>query len=284
MAIELKGVTKRFGDVTALDNISLCFEENCIYGLLGNNGAGKTTLLNILTNRLYPDSGEVLVNGKHTDGDDGVLGLMFMIGEQNLYPDDMRVGRALEVAAAFYPNFDAEYAAGLAKSFGLGMRKKITALSTGYASIFRLIIALSVNAPYLLLDEPVLGLDAQHRDMFYRALIEKYAKSPCTVVISTHLIQEAAPLIERAVIIREGRLLCDKPVDELLGGVYNVSGPALKVDEYIAGKSVLSQKTIGGLKTACIEGNPEELPNGLELSRVELQDYFINLMNKENEK
>jgi ABC-2 type transport system ATP-binding protein len=120
--------------------------------------------------------------------------------------------------------------------------------------------------------------------MFYRALIEKYAKSPCTVVISTHLIQEAAPLIERAVIIREGSLLCDRPVDELLGGVYNVSGPALKVDEYIAGKSVLSQKTIGGLKTACIEGNPEELPNGLELSRVELQDYFINLMNKENEK
>jgi ABC-2 type transport system ATP-binding protein len=282
MGIELKNVTKRFGGVTALDGVSLRFGQNRIYGLLGNNGAGKTTLFNIVTNRLYPSSGEILLDGACVADNDGALGRIFMLGEKNLYPEEMRVRRAFRTAARFYPVFDMAYAEELSRRFGLNTRMRINALSTGYASIFRLVMALSVNVPYLLLDEPVLGLDAQHRDMFYKLLMERYAQNPCTVVISTHLIQEAAPLIEHAVIIREGKLLCDGPVEELLSGAYNVSGPSALVDTYSSGKRVISQNTIGGLKTACVEGVPDHIPEELELSRVELQDYFISLMNRED--
>lgn len=284
MSIEIKNLTKRFGSLTALDKVSFTLEENRIYGLLGNNGAGKTTLLSVITNRLYPDEGQVLIDGESVFDNDNALGKIFMLSEANLYPEEMKVFRAFKAAALFYPNFDAEYADKLSKLFGLDTRKKIIALSTGYASIFRLIMAFSVNTPYLFLDEPVLGLDAQHRDMFYKLLLEKYAQKPCTILISTHLIQEAAGLIEHAIIIHNGRLLRNLPSDDLLAEVYNVSGSVSLVNSYIAGKNVLSENTIGGLKTACIEGRADDLPAGLEFSRAELQDYFISLMNKEEAK
>lgn len=285
MAIEIKNVTKCFGKTVALHDVSLRLEAGHIYGLLGNNGAGKTTLLRIITNRLYPDAGQVALDGVDMADCDAALGKVFMMGEENLYPDGMRVKQAFALTKGFYPDFDCAYAEELAARFGLDTRKKITSLSTGYASIFRLIVALSVNAPYLLLDEPVLGLDAQHRDMFYRFLIEKAATRACTVVISTHLIAEVANLIEHVCIIRNGQILQDAPAEALLTGLYTVTGPAAAVDAYTAGENVLSVNTLGGLKTACVQGTPGDaraLPAGLELGSMNLQDYFIGLMNRED--
>lgn len=285
MGIEVKHVTKKFGSTIALDNISVSLGENKIYGLLGNNGAGKTTLFNLITNRLYPDSGVITIDGEKAADNDRALGKVFMMGEQNLFPEDMRVKKVLAQTGIFYPHFDLEYANMLAEKFELNPRQKITSLSTGYASIFRLILALSVNTPYLLLDEPVLGLDARHRDMFYKLLLEKYASNPCTIIISTHIIQEVANLIEHTIIIREGQIIRDMPKDELLAGSYNVSGPEIQFAEFVKDKKIISRDSIGGLRTACIEGQPPEqdkMPAGLEISRTNLQDYFISLMNGGN--
>lgn len=286
MAIEVKNVTKTYGGMRALDGVSVRFGDNMIYGLLGNNGAGKTTLLNIMTDRIFATEGEVVVDGERAQGNDRVLHRLFMVGEKNFYPDDMRVKKAFAVTKLFYPDFDEQYAMALSGRFGLNIKKKITSLSTGYASIFRLITGLSVNVPYLLLDEPVLGLDAQHRDMFYKLLIEKYSASPFTVVISTHLIQEVAELIAHTVIIRDGKIIKDMPSTELLSGAYTVSGPSRLVDEYLSGREKISESVLGGLKTACVQGGADRtgLPAGLELGKINLQDYFISLMNGEDGK
>lgn len=283
MGIKLSNITKSFGDVRALDGVSLELDEGKIYGLLGPNGAGKTTLLNIITNRLYPDSGEAFIDGEPLADNDRALGKLFMMGTENLYPSEMRVRNAFKTAAMFYKNFDISRAEQLSKKFELSTKKKINSLSAGYSSIFRLIMALSANTPYILLDEPVLGLDAGHRELFYKLLLEKYSQSQCTVILSTHLIQEAAPLIEHAVVIASGQLIKNLPVDELLSGAYNISGPAAEVDAYLAGKRVLRQEKLGGLKTACVEGKPENVPAALELGRVELQEYFIGLTNREED-
>ena len=285
MSIEIKQVSRRFGDTLALDHVTLTLSENRIYGLLGNNGAGKSTLLGILTDRLPATEGQVLVDGEPVRGNDRALGKLFLMGEQNLFPDEMKVRRAFAVAADFYPGFDRPYAEKLCGLFGLPLKKKITSLSTGYASIFRLVLGLSVNAPYLFFDEPVLGLDAQHRDLFYRLLVEKYAEQPCTVVISTHLIAEVASLIEETIIIRDGRILQVAPTEQLLADAYTVSGPAGAVDAFLSGKHVLSHSALGGLKTASIQGPvPQALPEGLELGKLNLQDYFIHLMEEEDRK
>ena len=285
MAIELKNVSKSFGGVHALSDVSLSFGGGKIYGLLGPNGAGKTTLLNIITNRLYADSGEVTIDGESAPGRDRALGKVYMMAEQNLFPDSMKVKAALKITADFIPSFDLELAMELAEKFGLPMNKKVKALSTGYSSIIRLVLALSANTPYVIFDEPVLGLDAQHRDMFYRLLMEHCGGGGQTVILSTHLIQEAAPLIEHAVIIKGGKILRDASAEELTGAAHTVTGPAGLVDGYIAGRQVLNTTAIGGLKTACVEGEPDaRVPAGLEVSAMGLQDYFISLMNEEDAK
>lgn len=285
MAIELKHVSKSFGGVHALSDVSLSFGGGKIYGLLGSNGAGKTTMLNIITNRLYADSGEVLIDGESAPGRDKALSKVYMMAEQNLFPESMKVKAALKITADFLPSFDLELAMELAKKFGLPMNKKVKALSTGYSSIIRIILALSAGTPYVIFDEPVLGLDAQHRDMFYRLLMEHCGGGEQTVIISTHLIQEAAPLIEHAVIIKDGKILRNAPAEELKGAAHTVTGPAGLVDGYIAGRRVLNTTSIGGLKTACVEGEPDaSVPAGLEVSPMGLQDYFISLMNEEGVK
>lgn len=285
MAIELKNVSKSFGGVHALSDVSLSFGGGKIYGLLGPNGAGKTTLLNIITNRLYADSGEVTIDGESAPGRDRALGKVYMMAEQNLFPDSMKVKAALKITADFIPSFDLELAMELAEKFGLPMNKKVKALSTGYSSIIRLVLALSAGTPYVIFDEPVLGLDAQHRDMFYRLLMEHCGGGGQTVILSTHLIQEAAPLIEHAVIIKGGKILRDASAEELTGAAHTVTGPAGLVDGYIAGRQVLNTTAIGGLKTACVEGEPDaHVPAGLEVSAMGLQDYFISLMNEEDAK
>lgn len=284
MAIEFQHITKTFGDTRALEDVSLTLEEGKIYGLLGNNGAGKSTLLNILTGRLCPDSGTVTVDGAPA-GSDAALSRLFLVGEKNLYPDDMKVKRALDTAELFYPDFDRAYAKDLARQFELPLNKKINGLSTGYGSIFRIVLGLSVNTPYVLFDEPVLGLDAQHRDLFYKLLVRKYAESPCTMVISTHLIAEVADLIEHTVIIRKGRILQDAPTEALTAACWAVSGPAGLVDGWAAGRNVLTTTALGGLKTVCVRGAVEEdLPAGLERRRVGLQEYFISLMEEEDQR
>lgn len=119
MSIEITKVQKQFGPVRALDGVTLSLGGNRIYGLLGNNGAGKSTLLRILTGRLCPDGGQVTVDGEPVSGHDRALSKMFLVGEENLLPEEMRVSRAFEIARGFYPSFDAAYARALCGQFGL---------------------------------------------------------------------------------------------------------------------------------------------------------------------
>ena len=283
MSINCQGITKRFGSTCALDGVSLTLEPGHIYGLLGNNGAGKSTLLSILTDRQRPDAGTILVDGQPVHNNDSALQNIFLVGEQNFFPDDMKVLRAFRTAACFYPNFDLDRAVDLAGQFALPLKKKIPALSTGYSSIFRLILGLCVKTPYVFFDEPVLGLDAQHRELFYRLLVETFLSRPCAILLSTHLISEVENLIDHTFILREGRVLRDAPTEELLAAAYTLSGPAALVDQYLQGKEVLTAQSLGGLKTAAVQGTPEEpLPSGLTQSPLRLQDYFISLQEAED--
>ena len=278
--IVLNNITKHYGKICALDHVSLRFEENKIYGLLGRNGAGKSTLLNIIAGRIFPTNGEVTVDGETILDNDRVLRKLFLMNEQNYYPDKMKIKTVFQWTKEFYPSFDLDYAQSLAERFELNLSKTTTALSTGYSSIFKLIIALSVNTPYIFLDEPVLGLDANHRDLFYRTLLQKYSEKPCTIIISTHLIEEVSSVIDDIVILNKGKVIKNESCEELLSKGYMISGSAAAVDAYIADKTVLGIDTLGGLKTAYILGAMDNnLPINLELSKLDLQKLFIQLTN-----
>ena len=143
--IEIKEVSKGYKDTKALDHVSVQFEDGKIYALLGRNGAGKSTMLNIISNRIFPDQGEVLVDGKPARENDQVQQNMYLMSEQTLYPAGMKIQQAFQWSKEFYPKFDMEYAMELAGMFGLNTKKKVRTLSTGYKSIFKLVLALSVR-------------------------------------------------------------------------------------------------------------------------------------------
>lgn len=279
--IEVKNLTKSYGKTTALNNVSVTFKENCIYGLLGRNGAGKSTLLNIISGRTFADSGEVLIDGVNASGNDSALGKIHLMSEQLLYNPSLKVRDMFRTASFYYPDFDTEYALKLCSEYELDTNRKLSKLSTGYRTIAKAVNALACGAPIVFFDEPVLGLDANHRDLFYKHVVNRYSERPATFVISTHLIEETAGIIERAVVIQKGELLLDNDVEEVRSMGYSVSGKAADVDSFAKGRELMGEDVLGGLKTAYIKGqlNEAELPDGLTAEPMNLQNIFIHLTN-----
>lgn len=278
--IKVEGLNKSFKEVVALKDINVNFEYGKIYGLLGRNGAGKSTLLNVITNKLFSDTGSILINGEHSAENDKAQRNVYLMSEKNYFPETFKVKDVFKWTKEFYGTFDDVYAQGLCERFGLNTKKKIKELSTGYTSIYKIITALSLtDVDFIFFDEPILGLDANHRELFYKILIENYANNPKTFVISTHIIEEIASIIEDVIIIKNGEIIRNQSCESLLSVGYSVSGTATEIDQYIKGKTVISQDILGGLKTAYMIGDTskEKIPDTLQVGDIDLQKLFVRL-------
>ncbi|MCF0231407.1 MAG: ABC transporter ATP-binding protein, partial [Enterococcus sp.] len=157
-------------------------------------------------------------------------------------------------------------------------------LSTGYRSIAKLIVALSVPCEYIFLDEPVLGLDANHRELFYTYLIETYQERPRTFVISTHLIEEIANLLEDIIIIDQGKLIRAESIETILKNGRIVSGPKEQVERYTQSLEILGMDTLGGAVTAYVYGDLPTEKAEVQIAPLNLQTYFVQLTNRKKEK
>ena len=278
--IEVKQLTKKYGEVMALNNVSLTVGEEKIYGLLGRNGAGKTTLLNLMTNKIFPTEGQIFVDGEPIQENGAALSKIFYMSEQNLYPPSARVMNIFKWTGEFYRGFDLNYALNLAERFELNTRKKMKELSTGYASIFKAILTLASGAEILLFDEPVLGLDAIHREMLYKEILTNYIEQPKTIILSTHLIDEIADILEEVMIIKKGKLIIRQNTEELLASAYTVSGEVAKVDQYTRDRTCVGEETLHNTKSVIVlNGERDDLARslGLTLGKVELQKLFVGL-------
>ena len=207
-AISVTGLTRRYPDQVALDDVHLTIGDQTITGLLGRNGAGKTTLLRILAGQEFPSSGSVRVLGSSPAENENVLRRLVLVREDQAYPD-FKVRHALRAASFCYPNCDAGLASSLPEDFGLRPGMAIKSLSRGQRSALGITIGLAARAEVTLFDEPYTGLDAVARQVFYDRLLAEYADFPRTVVLSTHLIDEAAALFENVVVIDQGRVVLD---------------------------------------------------------------------------
>ena len=249
--IRVDHVSKSFGKAKALDDVSLSFEHGKIHALLGRNGAGKSTLLGLIANRLVPTSGRIFVDGEPAADNARALAKLYCMNDKKMYPENLRLDNLFKEMGRFYEGFDRTAAAGFAEAFGLDLRKKIGSLSTGYRSIYQLVVGLSLDVDYLLLDEPVLGLDANHRELFYKLLLDDYLEKQRTVIIATHLIEEVANLVEQVTIVDRGRVLLASSAEELRASGYSVSGRTADVAAYCAGMEVLDVEELGGHGVTC---------------------------------
>lgn len=280
--IQIKNITKKYNDLTALDNVSFSFEFGKIYGLLGRNGAGKSTLINIIANRIFADTGTILIDDIPAKENMQVHEKIFCMSEADLYDKDLKIKEHFKWIDRFYDCFDLNKALTIAEKFELDINKKFRSLSKGYQSIFKLTAALSLNVPYVIFDEPVLGLDANHRELFYDLLLQDYENNERTIIVATHLIEEVANIIEEVVLIDHGQIILQDTVENLLETGYSVSGIAQEVDRYCSGKNVIGYDELGGMKIAYVLDEKTSFPqnSSLHFSSVNLQKLFVKLTEK----
>ncbi|HTL41157.1 MAG TPA: ABC transporter ATP-binding protein [Pseudolysinimonas sp.] len=277
---EVQGLTKQFGKVHAVDDVSFTLTENRIYGLLGRNGAGKTTLMSLLTAQEFATRGTIRVFGENPVENAGVLARTAFIKESQRYPEDFRVKHVLSSAPWFFAGWDADFAAALVDDFRLPLDRRIKKLSRGQLSAVGVIVGLASRAPLTFFDEPYLGLDAVARQLFYDRLLTDYAEHPRTIVLSTHLIDEVSNLLEHVLVIDEGRILIDSDADTLRGAATTIAGTASAVDAFTRGREVLHRESIGGLASATVgaldaAGRRDASAAGLELAPVSLQQLIV---------
>ena len=281
--IELRGLTVRYGDTVAVDDVSLQLPSGVIYGLLGRNGSGKTSLLSALASYRKASAGSVLVDGAEAFENPAVTRATAFIRDTLDVSAQDRVRRVVCLAAWLRPGWDGDYAAKLLDLFQLDPRKRVSALSRGQKSALGVVLGLAARAPLTILDEVYLGMDAVARTAFYRELLADYLAHPRTIILSTHLIEEVADVFERVIIIDRGRVLLHEEADALRGRGVTVTGPAAAVDAFVAGRTVLSEQSLGGVRAATVYGGvpPADVARGeaagLSFGPVGLQELFVHL-------
>ncbi len=204
-AIELRGLTKRYGAARGVTDLTLTVRRGEFYGFIGPNGAGKSTAIRTLLGFLRPTAGSARVLGRDARAEPAVLGRIgYLPAEVRFWPG-MRVGQVLALSAALHGTDCAETAKGLCARLGLDVRKRVETLSLGNRKKLGIICALQHAPELLVLDEPTSGLDPLVRREFFALLAEHNARG-ATVFLSSHDLGDIQRCCTRAAVLRAGRL------------------------------------------------------------------------------
>lgn len=286
-AIEVHDLTRTHRSTTALDSLNVSFEAGVIHGLLGRNGAGKTSLMAIASGQDWPTSGSVTVFGERPHENEQVLPRICFVREDQRYIEDSYARHAFAAAAMAYPNWDQDLADRLSEDFRVPAKTRIKKMSRGQRSAVAVIIGIASRADLTFFDEPYMGLDAVARQMFYDRLLADYAEHPRTIVLSSHLIDEIAHLIENVVLLDKGRIMLDEPVDSLRGRAVTLIGAADTVRELTDFRQVLHTESLGRLSRTTVLGALEDheeqraRARGVEVVPVSLQQLIVHLTSGE---
>lgn len=213
--IEFKNVTKKFGDFTAVEDISFKVEPSSIYGLIGYNGAGKTTLLKTAAGIYKAEGGEVLMDGIPTFDNADIRKEMFYIPDDLYFPMNATVKSMAKFYADYYPNFSFKTLNNLIEVFGLDEKKKIRGFSKGMQRQTEIILALASHPRFMLLDETFDGLDPQKKEITKKLFIEYVAESECSLIISSHNLSELSDLCDNVGLINGKKLTMDCSVYDI---------------------------------------------------------------------
>lgn len=274
--IELKQVTKRYGQAAVLKNITLSIDEPGIYCLLGRNGAGKTTLLKSIAGYQNITDGCIKVDGKEITTSTLDTGVSYI--ENFAKHFNLPVRKLLKIASEVNPDYDYDFASEMMERFELDGKKKFSHLSLGMKTMVSTIICLASSKAVILLDEPVLGFDAIMRVEFYDMLTESFKKHPRIIIVSTHIIEEIAKTIEKLIIIDRGSIRFFDTLQSVEAKAFSVSGLQRDVEAATRGLNVIGQSTVGGLVTSYIFDTPPQESASIEVRPLSLQDFFIQMV------
>lgn len=210
--LEIKNLSKNYGNKCALKDINIKINGGKIVGLLGQNGAGKTTLIKLINDLLTPDSGEILINGKKVGIESKKI--IAYLPEKTYLNKQMKVNEVLKYFKDFYDDFDLEKAKKLLEDLGLDINQKLSTMSKGMQEKVQLVLVMSRNADLYILDEPLGGVDPATRDYILDTILSNF-KENASVIISTHLISDIERILDEIIFIKQGNLILQSDADSL---------------------------------------------------------------------
>ncbi|SIQ27779.1 ABC-2 type transport system ATP-binding protein [Alkalispirochaeta americana] len=281
--VRARKVCLRYGREEVLKNLSFDLKPGLIYGLIGRNGAGKTSLLSLLASYNRPTAGSLLIGGEDPFENPRVMPQVSFVYPSDYSEEYDSAAGYLRSCHRYRPFFDLDYAKGLAGEFRLPLKRPVKSLSRGQQSALNLVMGLASRCPVTIFDEIHLALDAPAREIFYREVLEDRERHPRIMVISTHLVSEMEYLFDHVLLVHQGELLVNEPLEEVLCRGWTLTGEAGCVDSVSRGKRVLAERTLGGTKEVTLWGALEEddrdraRTRGLQVGSVALQDLLIHL-------
>ncbi len=273
--VSAQGVSKQFGSVRAVDNVSFEIEAGKILGLIGPNGAGKTTLL------------KAMLGLTDCEGDLSVMGLdpfkqrkelmqnICFIADVAVLPRWIRVSQLLEFVEAVHPNFSRKRAEELLQQTKIQANSKVKELSKGMVTQLHLSVIMSIDAKFLVLDEPTLGLDILFRKEFYANLLNDYFDEERTILVTTHQVEEIENLLTDIMFIQNGKILLSSPM-EGLGETYVEVATSGDDADRARGLGPIAENQMFGKSIMLFEGVSREHLEGLgELRTPSVADLFV---------
>ncbi len=253
-AIELVGLTKRFGRTLAVDNLSFEVARGSTFGLIGPNGAGKSTTIKMLMGMLSATAGEARVLGMDMFAQPtGVKQRVGYVPEVHHIYRWMRVGEVIGFCRSLYESWNDQTCREVLDLFGLDLRKKVDHLSKGMVVKLALLLAVSHDAELLVLDEPMTGLDPIVREEFLDGVLRTICEREQTVLFSTHTLDDVQRLADTVGILHDGRLLVHRNIDQLLSSTKRI-------------RATLAN----GLR-------PERVPTGTIWQRVQGREWLVTV-------
>lgn len=220
--IEVKGLTKRFGTFTALDNISCTIQDNCIYGLVGSNGAGKSTLLRILSGVYKPDLGDALVDGSPIFENPSVKSRIVYVPDELYYISGGSMKQMAVMYASLYPGFDKQKFYRMANELGLDTNKSLNTFSKGMRRQSLTILGLAANPDYIYFDETFDGLDPVVRTFIKKIIVEEMNSRGATAIITSHSLRELEDTCDQLALLHKGGLIFESDISGIKTSRYKV--------------------------------------------------------------
>ena len=283
--IQVTDAVKRFDGFTALDGASITVPDGAIYGLVGPNGAGKSTLIRHLTGILRADSGEILVDGEPIYENPAKKALLAVIPDDWYYFSSASLRDMMRFYRGFYPTFDMERYEKFREVFEIPEKAMLRRMSKGMQKQAAFWLAMSCRPKYLILDEPVDGLDPVMRRQVWSLMMGDVAENGTTVLVSSHNLRELEDVCDHVGIMNRGKVLLERSLSDLqenivkLQVVWNTPEPPALPPEM----NVLHVSNVGRVYTYIVRGNAAAVstalsvfqPMMLEALPLSLEEIFI---------
>ena len=286
--LEIKNVTKKFGDKVALDNLSFKVPEGSVFGLIGSNGSGKSTLLRIISGVFNCDEGCVEIDGEVAYENPQAKEKCFFISDFPYFYNSSTVNTMADFYRSLYTTWDDNKFKKICAIFPINADDKIINMSKGMQRQAALIIALSVCPKYILLDEIFDGLDPVVRQLIKKLLMEMVAENKTTVIIASHNLRELEDVCDHIGLIHKGGVVMEKDVDEAKLGMHRVQ--AVFQDELGEGVfndlNIVNIKRQGKMIVFTARGDKDTVENAvkakkpvyMEMLPLTLEEVFISEM------